>query len=81
MKINYALHADVLYVVFTDTPNRCAYVELDSGVICRVDEITDKVVGITVPDFKRRVEKRESILIPELNDGLSARDLLQEYQK
>jgi uncharacterized protein YuzE len=80
MKIDYALHADVLYVVFADTRNRCAYVELDSGVICRVDEITDKVVGITVPDFKRRIENRESILIPELEEGLSAEKLLQEYQ-
>lgn len=81
MRINYALHADVLYVVFTDTPNRCAYIELDSGVICRVDETTDKVVGITVPDFKRRVENNESIQIPEFEDGLSAERLLQEYQQ
>ena len=81
MRINYALHADVLYVVFADTQNRCAYVELDSGVICRVDEITDKVVGITVPDFKRRVENKESIQIPELDGGVSAEKLLQEYQE
>jgi uncharacterized protein YuzE len=80
MKVNYAQHADVLYVVFADTPNLCAYVELDSGVICRVDEITDKVVGITIPDFKRRVANNESIIIPELDDGLPAEKLLQEYQ-
>ena len=81
MRINYALHADVLYVVFTYTTNPCAYIELDSGVICRVDETTDKVVGITVPDFKRRVENNESIQIPEFEDGLSAERLLQEYQQ
>lgn len=81
MRINYALHADVLYVVFTDTQNRCAYVELDSGVICRVNEITDKVVGITVPDFKRRVQNKESILIQELDEGLSSEKLLHEYRK
>jgi uncharacterized protein YuzE len=80
MKVNYAQHADVLYVVFADTSNLCAYVELDSGVICRVDETTDKVVGITIPDFKRRVANNESILIPELDDGLTAEKLLQEYQ-
>lgn len=78
MKISYALHADVLYVVLADTPNRCAYIELESGVICRVDEATDKVVGITIPDFKRRVENGESFLIPELEGGLSAERLLQE---
>jgi hypothetical protein len=50
-------------------------------VICRVDETTDKVVGITVPDFKRRVENNESIQIPEFEDGLSAERLLQEYQQ
>jgi uncharacterized protein YuzE len=80
MRISYAQHADVLYIVFADTPNLCAYVELDSGVICRIDETTDKVVGVTIPDFKRRVANNENILIPELESGLSAEKLLQEYQ-
>jgi uncharacterized protein YuzE len=77
MKISYAPHADVLYIVFEDTSNQCAYVELESGVICRIDEVTDKVVGITVPYFRRRGEEKEPINITELTEGLSAKKFLQ----
>ena len=80
MRIDYAQHADVLYIVLDDVSHRCVYVELDSGVICRVDETTDKVVGVTIPDFKRRIEKEKTVLISELTDGISAEMLLQEYQ-
>jgi len=80
MRITYASHADVLYIVLHDVSHNCAYIELDSGVICRVDESTDKIVGVTIPDFKRRLEKEGPILIPELDDGISASRLLQEYQ-
>jgi uncharacterized protein YuzE len=78
MKVTYATHADVLYIVLQDVPSNCAYVELESGAICRVDESTDKVVGITIPDFKRRMDKEGSIIIPELVDGISAASLMQE---
>ena len=76
MRISYANHADVLYIVFEETPNRCVYVEMDSGIICRIDEKTDRVVGITVPDFRRRVELHEEIYLPELNIGIPAEGLL-----
>ena len=79
MKVSYAPHADVLYIVFTDVPHRCVYVELDSGIVCRIDETTDKVVGVTIPDFRRRVERGEEIKIPELDDGISAERFLQEH--
>ncbi|MDR3750534.1 MAG: DUF2283 domain-containing protein [Terracidiphilus sp.] len=76
MKISYAKHADVLYLVLEDTANKCAYIELESGVVCRIDETTDRVVGITIPDFRRRIGSNEPIVIPELPMGISAEKLL-----
>jgi uncharacterized protein YuzE len=81
MKISYATHADVLYLVFEDTENKCAYIELESGVVCRIDETNDRVVGVTIPDFQRRIERNGSILIPELSKGLSAEKFLQAYEE
>lgn len=81
MKVSYAPHADVLYIVFEETANACAYVELESGIICRVDDVTDRVVGITVPFLRRRADRHEEIKIPELNLGLSAEGLLHAYGK
>lgn len=66
MKLSYAAHADVLYIVFEETPNKCVYVETESGVVCRTDEVTARVVGITIPHFKRRVAAGEPITIPEI---------------
>ena len=77
MKISYAAHADVLYIVFTDDAGPCAYVELDSGVICRINESTDKVVGITIPHFRRRSENGDVFVIPELTEGIAADKLLE----
>jgi uncharacterized protein YuzE len=77
MRISYAQHADALYLVFEDTENKCSYIELDSGIICRVDEVSDRVVGITIPDFLRRTERKELLLIPELTTGIPAEQFLQ----
>jgi uncharacterized protein YuzE len=77
MKLTYSKHADVLYLKLEDTQNKCAYIELDSGVICRIDETTDRVVGLTIPDFSRRTDSGDSIVVPELIEGISAGDLLQ----
>lgn len=76
MRISYANHADVLYIVFEETPNKCVYVEMESGIVCRIDEKTDRVVGITVPDFSRRAERGEEIAVPGLNIGIPAEGLL-----
>jgi uncharacterized protein YuzE len=81
MRIKYATHADVLYLVFEDTTNKCAYIELESGVVCRVDEVTDRVVGITVPDFSRRTGNNQTLSIQELSRGLSAEGFLQAHEE
>ena len=79
MKISYASGADVLYIVLKDFPLKCAYIETDSGIVCRIDEEHDRVVGITVPDFLRRVNRGEKIDIPELDDGIPASRFLQNF--
>ena len=79
MRISYAKRADVLYIVLHETEHSCVYIELESGVICRIDETTDQVVGITIPDLTRRAEHDETIEIPELDEGMSAARLLQEH--
>jgi uncharacterized protein YuzE len=81
MKISYATHADVLYIVFEETTNKCVYSEVESGVICRIDETTDRVVGITIPYFRRRAEKNETFSIPELAEGISAERLLEMLEE
>lgn len=80
MRVSYAQHADVLYIVFRDAVTPCVYVELESGVICRIEESTDQIVGITIPYFQRRTANKEAVLIPELDAGLSADKLLLESE-
>lgn len=77
MKISYAQHADVLYWTLQQTSAKCAYAEIAPGIVCRIDETTNKIVGITITDFMRRLSSGEKIVIPELDDGLSADSLLQ----
>lgn len=77
MRVKYAQHADVLYIVFSDPSDKCVYVELDSGIICRINEFNEQVAGITIPDFLRRVQRNETIEIPELAGSLSAARLLE----
>lgn len=77
MKVTYARRADVLYLVFEETERRCEYVESDSGVIYRVDPVTERIVGITIPDFSRYVDDNKTLEIPEIMEGLPARQLLQ----
>jgi uncharacterized protein YuzE len=79
MTFDYADHADVLYVTFVETKNKCIYVEIDAGVICRIDETKNLVVGITIVDFFRRATNGDPVKIPALRDGLSADQLLQFY--
>ena len=51
--INYDSGADVLYVSF-GKPKAAICVEVNDGDLVRVDVYTDKIVGITILDFKKR---------------------------
>jgi hypothetical protein len=51
MRIHYAHHADVLCFVLEETTNPRRHVELESGAICWLDEVTNRIVGIAIPSF------------------------------
>lgn len=53
LDIDYDKTADVLYVSF-GKPKRAICVEVNDGDLVRVDPFTDRVVGVTILDFKRR---------------------------
>jgi len=50
---NYDRKADVLYVSF-GKPQKAICVQKGDGILLRVDPFRDKIVGITVLDFKER---------------------------
>lgn len=53
LNIDYDSTADILYVSF-GKPKPAICVEVNDGDLVRVDAYTDKVVGITIIDFKKR---------------------------
>ncbi len=54
--ISYDSEADVLYVSF-GKPRRAEGIDIGDGTILRIDPETQEVVGITLLDFRKRVEK------------------------
>ena len=54
--ISYDSEADVLYVSF-GRPRRAEGIDIGDGTILRIDPETQEVVGITLLDFRKRVEK------------------------
>ena len=75
MRLNYAQRADVLYIVLTETASPCVYLEVEPGIVCRVDEEREMVVGITVANFNERA--KAGLDIPMLVSGISAGNLLR----
>lgn len=53
LNIDYDQEADVLYISY-GKPKPAISVEVNEGDLVRVDAYTDKVVGITIIDFKKR---------------------------
>lgn len=72
-KIDYDATADVLYVSF-GKPKPAICVEVNEGDLIRVDAYSDKIVGITVVDFKKRYMVRTS----QLSIEETARNLVPE---
>lgn len=79
MDISYNKHADVLYIVLSSTPHHCTYVELPGGIITRVDDETNKVVGVTVYNFSNKMQSGESISIPQVGLDMSGLSLLAAH--
>jgi uncharacterized protein YuzE len=64
LNIDYDSEVDVLYVSF-GKPKPAICVEVSAGDLVRVDAYTDKIVGITIIDFKKRYIEPNSISIEE----------------
>lgn len=67
MKVSYDQKADVLYVILEETSEVCDYIEPTPGAVLRVNPKTGKIVGCTVLFFKKRLERGEQIIIPEIS--------------
>lgn len=74
--INYDSGADVLYVSF-GKPKAAICVEVNDGDLVRVDAYTDKVVGVTIIDFKKRYIDSHSLSIEESAKAIVPRILEQ----
>lgn len=73
ININYDKDVDVLYISF-GKPKPAISIEVSDGNFVRVDAYTDKVVGITIIDFKEKymtssksnVNKSAQNVIPQI---------------
>ncbi len=64
LNIDYDSTADVLYVSF-GKPRAAVSVEVNEGDLVRVDAYSDKIVGITIIDFKKRYLESSPLSIEE----------------
>jgi len=66
MEIAYDDDVDVLYVTFEDLRVPCSYVETPTGDILRTEKSSGKIVGVTIPFFRQRLEEKGEITLPEI---------------
>ena len=64
LNIDYDQGADVLYISF-GKPKPAICVEVNKGDLVRVDAYTDKIIGITIIDFKKRYMESSLLNIEE----------------
>lgn len=64
LNIDYDSTVDILYVSF-GKPRSAICIEVNKGDLVRVDAYTDKVVGITIIDFKKRYMESSLLDIEE----------------
>jgi uncharacterized protein YuzE len=70
LKISYDDGVDVLYISFGE-PRTGIAVEINDGDFVRVDPYTDKVIGITILNFKERFMPLDTVSLEE-----SARNII-----
>lgn len=80
LNIDYDSTADVLYVSF-GKPKAAICVEINDGDLVRVDAYTDKIVGVTIIDFKKRYIDAHSLSIEESANAIVPRILEQFKHK
>lgn len=56
IQYNYDKEADVMYISF-GKPKKAICVQEEEGILFRIDPFRDQVVGITIIDFKERVDR------------------------
>ena len=54
---DYDKKSDVLYISF-GKPKEAICIEEKNGILFRVNPFSDKIVGITIINFKEKVDKR-----------------------
>lgn len=66
MILSYDKEADVLYVTFERLPDQnVVYVENENGDVLRLDKVSKRVVGCTIPAFSIRAA-RGKVIVPEV---------------
>ena len=79
MTLSYDKNADVLYITFEALPpNAYIFIENEAGDVLKVDRMSRRVVGCTIPFFAAR-SKRGKIEVPEIGAvpfNVIAEDLL-----
>lgn len=66
MTVSYDADADVLYITFERLPNNAyIYVENESGDILRLNKQDGRVVGCTIPFFRKRAAENK-LNVPEI---------------
>jgi uncharacterized protein YuzE len=76
MNIDYDEVADVLYISF-GKPTRAICAEDSNGNLIRMDVYTNKIVGITIIDFKKRYMESSLIDVVEMANKIVPRILTQ----
>jgi len=79
LNIDYDSTADVLYVSF-GRPKRAVCVEVNDGDLVRVDAYTDKIVGITIIDFRKKYIDKDSLSIEESAKAAVSR-ILEDFKQ
>jgi len=59
-EIDYDEYADVLYISF-GKPRKAISIEANEGDFIRIDPFSDKIVGITIIDFKEKYLKKGNL--------------------
>lgn len=65
MTVSYDRNTDVLYITFSRPTSQADYVEINDGIL-RVDNASHQVVGVTIPFFAEKLNKRSRIEFPEI---------------
>ena len=76
MTIKLAERSDVLHITLIETNHECSWVEAGPGIVCRVDDESNEIVGMQILSFTQRA--REGLSLPDLISGISAAHLLSE---